>query len=85
MQAEPGQLQEKRKEDRQSFTGWSNDMDTCIGSASGGNPEKAGWKAGSVQSTENRQCYETKREKRQFIHEPGESRQCIVYRKQTVL
>ena len=31
------------------------------------NTEKAGRKAGSVQSKENRQCYETKRETHQFI------------------
>ena len=31
--------------------------------------EKAGWKTGSVQSIENRQCYEAKGEKCQFICE----------------
>ena len=31
--------------------------------------EKAGWKTDSVQSVENRQFYETKEEKRQFIRE----------------
>ena len=61
-QAEQGQLPEKRKEDMQSVTGWSNVMDTPIGGASGGSAEKAGWKAGRVQSTENRQFYETKEE-----------------------
>ena len=50
-QAEQGQLLEKRKEDTQSVTGWSNDINTRIGGASGGNAEKAG----SVQSIENRQ------------------------------
>ena len=35
-------------------------MDTCIGGASVGNTGKAGWKTDSVQSVENRQCYETK-------------------------
>ena len=44
-------------------------MDTCLGGASGGNMEKAGWKAGSVQSTGNRQFYETEGEKHQFIRE----------------
>ena len=44
-------------------------MDTRIGGANGGNMEKAGWKAGSVQSIENRQFYKTKWEKRQFIRE----------------
>ena len=64
-QAEQGQLPEKCKENTQSVTGQSNDMDTCIGGTSGGN--KAGWKAGSVQSIENRQFNETEGEKRQFI------------------
>ena len=53
----------------QSATGQSNDIDTCIGSTSGGNVEKAGRKAGSVQSMENRQFYKNEGEKRQFIHE----------------
>ena len=44
-------------------------MDTSIGSASGGNTEKAGQKAGKVQSIENRQFYKTKEEKHKFIHE----------------
>ena len=44
-------------------------MDTCIGVASGGNSEKAGRKEGSVQFKENRQFYETKEEKHQFICE----------------
>ena len=66
-QAEQGQLPEKRKTDTQSVTGQSNDTDTHIGSASGGNAEKAGRKAGSVQSIENRQFYETEGEKHQFI------------------
>ena len=39
----------------QNVTGWSNNADTRIGGASLGNPEKAGWKAHSVQSIENRQ------------------------------
>ena len=49
-QAEQGQLPEKHKEDTQSFTGRSNDTDTCIGGASGENAEKAG----SVHSLEKR-------------------------------
>ena len=53
----------------QSVTGRSNDTETCIGSTSGGNTEKAGQKAGSVQSIENRQFYKTEGEKHQFIHE----------------
>ena len=53
----------------QSITRQSNDTDTLIGSASGGNTEKAGWKAGSVQSLEKRQFYETKEKKHPFIRE----------------
>ena len=52
---EKGQLPEKRKEDTQSVTGWSNDTDTHIVGASGENAEKSGWRAGSVQSIENGQ------------------------------
>ena len=44
-------------------------MDTHKGGASVGNAEKAGWKADSVQSIENRQCYETEKGKQKFIHE----------------
>ena len=62
-QAEKRQLLEKPKENTQSVTRQSNDTDTHIGSPSGGNREKAGRKAGSVQSIENRQFYETKEEK----------------------
>ena len=54
-QDEQGQLPEKHKEDTQSVTGQSNDMETRIGGTSGENTEKAG----SVQSTENRQFNET--------------------------
>ena len=43
--------------------------ETCIGRASGGNKEKVGQKADSVQSIENRQCYETEEEKCKFISE----------------
>ena len=67
-QDEQGQLFKKRKEDTQSFTGRSNDMDTHIGSASGKNAEKAGQRSGSVQSIENRQFYKTEGEKRQFVN-----------------
>ena len=62
-QAEQGQLLEKHKENTQSIPRQSNDRDTSIGGASGGNAEKAGWKAGSVQSLEKRQFYEAKGEK----------------------
>ena len=62
-QEEQGQPPEKHKEDTQSVTGQINDADTHIGGASRGNTEKAGRKAGSVQSIENRQFYETKEEK----------------------
>ena len=64
-----GQLLVKHKEDTPSFTERSNDTDTHIGGASVGNTEKAGCKADSVQSIENRQFYETEGEKRQFICE----------------
>ena len=69
MQAEQGQTPERHKEDRQRKIGWSNDMDTSIGGSSVGNAEKAGQKADSVQSMENRQFYKTKGEKHQFIRE----------------
>ena len=46
--AEQGQPPEKRKEDTQSVTGWSNDTDSCIGGASVRNGEKAGWKVDSL-------------------------------------
>ena len=68
-QAELGQLQEKFKEDTQSVTRRINDTETRIGGASVENMEKAGRKADSVQSIVNRQCYETKEEKRKFILE----------------
>ena len=63
-------LPERHKEDTQSVTGKSNDTDTTyIGCTNGENVEKAGRKAGSVQPIDNRQCYETKGEKCQFISE----------------
>ena len=43
-----------------------------VGGASVGDAEKAGWKADSIQSIENRQSYKTKEEKLQFIHESFE-------------
>ena len=58
-QAAQGQTLERRKEDTQSVTGRSNDMDTCIRGASVRNLEKAGRKADSVQSIANRKFYET--------------------------
>ena len=45
-----------------------NDL-SLIGGASVGNTEKAGWKADSVQSVENRKSYKTEEENRQFIRE----------------
>ena len=69
MQDEQGQTPEVRKEDTQSFTGQSNDTDTHIGGGSVGDAEKAGRKADSVQSIENRQFYKTKEQKHEFICE----------------
>ena len=66
-QAEQGQTPGRRKEDTQSVTGLSNDRDTCIGGTSVGDTEKAGRKADSAQSIENRQLYETKQGKHQLI------------------
>ena len=65
-QEELGQQLEKPKENTHSVTGWINDTDTCIGSASVGNAKKAGRKADSVQFIESRQCYETEKEKQKF-------------------
>ena len=50
-QEELGQQPKKRKENTQRVKGRINDVDTRIGNA-----EKAGWKADSVHSIENRQC-----------------------------
>ena len=61
------QQPEKHKENMQRITGRINDAETRIGSTSVGNAEKAIWKAGSVQSIENRQCYETAKERRKFF------------------
>ena len=44
-------------------------MEICIGGTSVGNMENACRKADSVQSIENRQYYETEKEKRKFICE----------------
>ena len=69
---ELGQQPEKRKENMQCVKGRSNCKETRIGSASVGNPEKvekAGWKAECKQTIENRQSYETEKEKRKFICE----------------
>ena len=68
-QAEQGKPLEKHKEDKQSVTGLSNNTDTRIGGTSLRNAKKAGRKADSVQSIENRHYYETKGEKCQFISE----------------
>ena len=68
-QEELGQQPEKQKENMQSVTGWINDVDTCNVGASVGNTEKAGHKAVSLQSIENRKCYETEKEKGKFICE----------------
>ena len=69
MQEELGQQPENRKEDTQCVTGPSNDGETCIGGASGGNAEKACRKADIILSLKNRQSYETEEEKRKFICE----------------
>ena len=61
-QAEQGQLPKNCKENMQSVTGRINDTDTHIGGTSEGNVEKAGWKAGSVQSIENKQFKKPKKE-----------------------
>ena len=68
-QDEQGQTLEVYKEDRQSITGQRNDTDTRIGGASVGDTEKAVRKTDSVQPIENKQFYESKEEKLQFIHE----------------
>ena len=65
-QEELGQQPEMRKENTQSITGRINDTETCIGGANVGNAKKAGRKADSVQSIENRRCYETEEEKGKF-------------------
>ena len=48
---------------------WSNDPESRIGGASVGDAEKAGLKADSAESIENRKFYETEEEKRQFLRE----------------
>ena len=47
----------ERSDATQSITGTSNDMGTRIGGTSVGDAEKAGWKADSFQSVENRKFY----------------------------
>ena len=59
----------KHKEDTLSVIGWINDTETCIGCTSVENAEKAGRKADSVQSIENRWCYKTVEERHQFMRE----------------
>ena len=68
-QGERGQTPEMREEDMQNVTGWNNDTDTRIGGPSVGDEEKAGRKADSVHSIENRQFYKAEEEKHQFIGE----------------
>ena len=69
MQEEQDQTLEACSDATQSVTGSSNDTDTCIWGTSVGDAEKAGRKADSVQSIENRQSYKIKEEKLQFICE----------------
>ena len=68
IQAVQGQLPEKPKENTQSVTEQSNDMDTCIGGTSGGNAEKAGPKAGSVQSIHRKPTVLRNRRKKASIY-----------------
>ena len=68
-QKELGQRPEKHMENTQSIAGRINEADTGIGGASVENAEKAGWKADSLQTVVNRQSYETKEKKCQFICE----------------
>ena len=44
----------------------SNDTETCIGGASVGDTEKAGWKTDSVHSIENRKLDAIEEEKHKF-------------------
>ena len=67
MQEEQGQTPAEGSDATQSVTGTSNDKGTGIEGASIGDTEKAGWKAGSVQSTENRKSLKKLEEKCQFI------------------
>ena len=50
-----GQSPVAHSEALRSITGMSNDMNTCIGGTCRGDAEKAGQKADSAQSIENRQ------------------------------
>ena len=72
LQEEQSQAPSERSNAMQSVARMSNDRDTHIGSASEGDAEKAGWKADSVQSVENRQFFETEEEKLQFTCESFE-------------
>ena len=72
MPEEQGQVPVEHSDTTQSVARMSNDTDTPIGGSSVGDAEKAGLKADSVQSIENRQSYKTEEEKRQFIRESFE-------------
>ena len=52
----------KSSDPTQNVTERSNDMETFIGGTSVGNVEKAGQRADSVQSIENRKFYESEEE-----------------------
>ena len=52
IQEEQGQTPAEHNDTTQSITYTSNDKGTCIGGASVGDTEKAGWKADSLQSVE---------------------------------
>ena len=69
MQEEQGQTPAEHSGPMQSVTEVFNGTDTSIGSSNVGETEKAGWKADSVQSVENRKLCETLDEKQQFICE----------------
>ena len=73
-QEEQGQTPAKRSNAKQSIKGTSHATGTCIGGTCIGGPsvgdaEKAGWKADSVQSVENRKYYKTEEENHRFIRE----------------
>ena len=69
-QEEQGQTPVECSDATQHVTGMSNDTGTYyIGGAIVENAEKAGWKADSLQTVVNRQSYETKEKKCQFICE----------------
>ena len=66
-QEEQGQTPVDCSDAAQSLARMSNDTGTHKGGTSAEDAEKAGWKAGSVQSVVNRQSYKTTEEKRQFL------------------